>query len=77
MGECVQIHPLEPRIHNRFRNLTFLGPDALDDRLEANAMLVEAPDLYLGLGADSGNVLKGLRQLFFLKSSAFAGSPFL
>jgi hypothetical protein len=61
----VQIGPFVARLNRHKRTLPFLAPDPPQDRLEADAMFILAPDFHTGvrmLGLDLGD---GLRKRFF------------
>jgi hypothetical protein len=49
MHEAAHVHPLIACLHDDTRTRSFSHPDAAEQRLEANAMLIEGPEFDTGL----------------------------
>src|SRR5260370_38919336 len=73
MDEADQIAPLEAVLHRSARSLSIATPHLVQDRLESDAVLVDGPELGLGVG-EGGRDRLDERTEFFLHAACCSAS---
>jgi hypothetical protein len=75
MDETVDVHPLITCVHNHTATRSFPHPDATEQGLEADAMLIESPPFDAGLRMGLLDLVSQERTLL-VKASCSSGSAF-
>ena len=73
MDEADEVAPLVPMLHRRERALSVKTPDFVEDRFQADAMLVDRPEFDAGAGEGRHDFPEEWADLF-LKPACSTGS---